>query len=126
MWEPVATATSNDDDESAMIPVGEGEGYYIVVDGDSAYNKHYNLEINGPARPVVTSHSADPPWVIPPADLTLTVSNTGTATLEVTDITASKAEFTVSATSFSVAPAASQDITVTYTPTSSAARNAKL
>gem|GEM_PF-3114803 len=52
------------------------------------------------------------------SDLVLTVSNPGTATLVITDIASSKSEYTFSSTSFSVAPAASEDVTVTFAPTS--------
>lgn len=48
---------------------------------------------------------------------TLTISNTGTSTLTISNITSSNGRFTMSPINFSVASNASQDVTVTYTPT---------
>lgn len=54
-----------------------------------------------------------------PTSTTFAVSNVGTATLDVTNITSSDPQFTVSITSFMVGlGSANQLITVTYTPTS--------
>ena len=47
---------------------------------------------------------------------TMTVTNTGMATLNVTNITSSSGLFTISPTSFSVNTGASQNVTVTVTP----------
>jgi photosystem II stability/assembly factor-like uncharacterized protein len=48
----------------------------------------------------------------------LTIENTGDATLEVTDITSDNPVFSVDMTSFSVEPGATQDINVSFQPTS--------
>jgi len=50
------------------------------------------------------------------AEETLTIENTGDATLNVTDITSTNAVFSVDMTSFSVEPGASQDVTVSFDP----------
>ena len=63
------------------------------------------------------------------AQQTLSVSNTGNAALNVTDVTVSgtnAGEFSVSQTSFSVDAGASQDVTVTYSPTSGGLKSASL
>ena len=49
-------------------------------------------------------------------DLTVSVENTGDATLNITDITVSEPEYTLSATSGAVAPGQSLELTVTFTP----------
>jgi|GEM_PF-4968024 len=64
-----------------------------------------------------------------PATQTLTVSNPGTLTLSVTRIATSgvdAAQFTVSTTQFDVAAGGSQQVTVTFTPTSAGAKTASL
>ena len=53
-----------------------------------------------------------------PVSRTMTIENKGDATLTVSNITSSDGQFTISPTSFSVNADASQDVTVTFTPTS--------
>ncbi len=52
-----------------------------------------------------------------PTDLTLTVINSGTDTLHVTDIVPSHPELSPNPTTFDIAPHGSQDVTVTWTST---------
>jgi enediyne biosynthesis protein E4 len=51
-------------------------------------------------------------------DATLTVRNTGDATLSVSGILSSNGQWTVSSSSFDVVPGGSQDVTVVFTPSS--------
>ena len=55
-------------------------------------------------------------WVGESSTETLTVTNVGLATLEVTGITSTNAVFTVNAASFDVEPGNSVDVEVTFTP----------
>jgi P pilus assembly chaperone PapD len=61
-----------------------------------------------------------------PRVLTLTVSNTGTSTLNVTNITSSNGQFVPNATAFTVAPGNSQAVNVTFTPTALGNRSGTL
>lgn len=61
-----------------------------------------------------------------PRVLALTVSNTGTSTLNVTNITSSNGQFVPNATSFTVAPGGSQAVNVTFTPTALGNRSGTL
>lgn len=61
-----------------------------------------------------------------PRVLALTVSNTGTSTLNVTNITSNNGQFVPSATSFTVAPGGSQSVNVTFTPTALGNRSGTL
>ena len=61
------------------------------------------------------------------ADLSLTVRNTGTASLSVINITSNSARFTVTtATNFSVAPNGQQTVTVRFSPTTAGAQTGTL
>ncbi len=61
-----------------------------------------------------------------PASQTLTISNTGTAALNVTGITSSNALFTATPTTGTVAPGASLTVTVTFDPTAAGAATGTL
>jgi hypothetical protein len=60
------------------------------------------------------------------SDMTLTVSNTGSAPLNVSNIATSRAEYTVSQTSFTVAAGSSQDVTVTFGSAAPGTKNGTL
>jgi Tol biopolymer transport system component len=53
-----------------------------------------------------------------PVSRTMTIENRGRSTLSVTNITSSDAQFTVSPTSFTVPTSGSQNVTITFNPTS--------
>jgi len=61
-----------------------------------------------------------------PISRTMTIQNTGSATLNVSNITSSDGQFTISPTSFNVSPGTSQDVTVTFNPTSAGTKYATL
>jgi len=61
------------------------------------------------------------------SDKTLRISSTGTATLQISDITTSNAVFTIVGNkAFSISPGNYQDVTIRYTPTSANSSNAIL
>ena len=61
-----------------------------------------------------------------PAPRTMTIENKGNGDLSVTNITSSDGQFTISPTSFSVAAGGSQNVIVTFTPTSAGTKYSTL
>lgn len=111
-----------------------------------AYEKDYSVSNGSDCAwlddiifPAVGSGSSAPNMSISPVSLnfgnvaigesdtrTFTVSNTGNAPLVVSAINSNQSVFTVEPASFSVNPAASQQVTVTFAPTTSGAVNGQL
>jgi Tol biopolymer transport system component len=60
------------------------------------------------------------------ASRTITIENGGSSDLSVTNITSSDGQFTLSPTNFSVISGASQDVTITFTPTSTGTKYSTL
>ena len=104
--------------------IGSDETVYI------GSNDNYLYAIGVASGPsIVVSETSLDFGSVPVGDskeLTLTVRNVGDASLSVTDITASSADFVVSPTSLTVAVESNQQVAVTFTPSSVVATGATL
>jgi len=136
-WSPTALPISVNPGASATLtvayaPTAAGaEAGCIALTSNSATAAVTNLSVSGtgvvPAAPHLslsaTALSFGNVTVGATASQRLTVSNTGTATLTGTVARASgtSAEYAAAPATFSVAPGASQDVTVTYAPTAAGA-----
>ncbi len=75
------------------------------------------VQASANTRIIGLSSVSFPSFTAATASQTMTVSNTGNNTLSVTNITSTNSRFTISPTSFTVAPGGNQVVTVTYIPT---------
>ncbi|MSS73107.1 MAG: choice-of-anchor D domain-containing protein [Candidatus Latescibacteria bacterium] len=118
---------SPDGGKIAFVSDREGDGDIYVMNSDGTGQKSLTSE---------TSTEWAPNWasfrrigsasVGASASRTMTVQNRGSSTLTVSNITSSDGQFTVSPTSLSVAAGASQNVAVTFRPTSSGTKYATL
>jgi hypothetical protein len=105
-------------------PVPAGEYHYtITFTSDDPYNPTLIVPVDLfiPGNPIAT---ADPDSIDfglihfgYPSESTLSVSNTGTGMLHVSDITSNNGDFSVAPKVFDVGSSSSQDVTVTCDPT---------
>ncbi len=138
------TATANDNWLSVTPTMGSGNGQvsYSVQPNTSPSSRSGTLTIAGQTFTVTQAGAAQssPMIAVQPTsldfqsvnvgatkDLTLTVRNTGNATLNVTAITSSNSRFSVtSGTSFNVAAGGQQTVTVPFSPTASGVQTGAL
>ncbi len=104
---------------------GNAEIYVMNADGSGLSNLTNNTATDGGAHwaPFNRIGSTD---VGASVSRTMTIENNGSASLSVTNITSSDAQFTANPTNFTVAAGGSQDVAVTFTPTSAGTKYATL
>jgi len=107
-----------------FTPNDEGlfEGVLQIANNDPE-NSLIEVQVSGEGLIMAPAITVDPDeiefqdtYVGENSSETLTISNTGNATLEVTDITSTGNVFTVNMTSFTVEPGNIQEVIVTFTP----------
>ncbi len=124
--------------EGTVAPGGSMD-LAVTFDATGLFGGDYTANIlvnnNDPLNPVVTAsaslHVTGAPDIVVPTDplhygpvfvggtksFTLTVENDGTDMLAVSSIVSSHADFSVDVSAFNLAPTTSQDVVVTYSPT---------
>jgi hypothetical protein len=125
-----------------VVAPGGSAGVAVMFDADGLFGGDYSanilVESNDPLSPIVTASATlhvtgatdisvppspivyGPVFIGGSATHTLVVSNEGTDVLNVSSIASSNSDFTVDISSFSLAPETSQDVVVTFSPTTAA------
>jgi len=90
-------------------------------DGPGDYDIYYDLNTGPPPLPVINVNPTTLPFgnvtVGNSSMLTFNIENTGTANLDVTNITGDLTQYTVNLTNPTITPGNNQDIEVTFSPT---------
>ncbi len=120
-------------------PEWSPDGTKIAFDTDRDGNHEvYLMNADGANQARLTNSSGpdyQPYWSIPQrigstsgasVSHTMTIQNTGSATLNVSNITSSDGQFSINPTNFSVSPGGNQSVTVTFAPTSAGTKYSTL